>query len=383
MGRGGQALIKGLHVVSRRKSGEPVRWYVYAWRGGPCIAKRVGGPYPSLTHEELRGFQQAVEARWQPEPGTLFALARRWRGDGKNTASREWKSLQPSTQVTWGRQLDLVEAKWGDTPLSLWSDHRMVPKIVGWRDSRGDTPRSADIGITVLKALLDFGRLRGDVSINVAANIPRLYKGGGREDVIWTDEDFEKFAAVAPLRILDGLRLCAVTGLRRQDLLDLRWSEVDDIAIVRIAAKMSRGKRQRVTIPLTQQAQRLLVELRQRKRAEGVDHVLVDSFGRPWKPGSFSAQFNAARTKAGIVEPANLSLGIDAREKHLHDVRGTFCTQLCEANLTNEEIARIMGWSPLRVDIIRRVYVDDRANNVALARRIGANSVKQPVKLRG
>jgi DNA-binding CsgD family transcriptional regulator len=131
------------------------------------------------------------------------------------------------------------------------------------------------------------------------------------------------------------------------------------------------------------EAKSLLGELRPRKRAQGVDHVLVDSYGRPWKPGSFSAQFNASRTKAGIVEPANLSLGIDAREKHLHDVRGTFCTHLCGANLTNEEIARIMGWSPLRVDNIRRVYVDDTANIVALARRIGASTVKQPVKLRG
>jgi len=62
MGGEGPPMIKGLHVVKSKKAGKPVRWYVYAWRGGPCIAKRIGGGEPTLTVEEHRAFQAAVEA---------------------------------------------------------------------------------------------------------------------------------------------------------------------------------------------------------------------------------------------------------------------------------------------------------------------------------
>jgi hypothetical protein len=130
-------------------------------------------------------------------------------------------------------------------------------------------------------------------------------------------------------------------------------------------------------------AKALLDELRGRYRAEGVDHVLVDSLGRAWNPLSFSAQFNAARDKAGICEVGGREQETETRKKHLHDVRGTFCTHLCRTGLTNEEIARIMAWAPDRVENIRRVYVDDAAIVVALAERIGASTVKQPVKSAG
>lgn len=380
MGRSGQTLIEGIHTVAIRKAGKPIKWYVYAWRGGPCIAKREGGTKPVLSRAEIDALNSAVQEAHSPKSGTLLSLARQWRGDGADKAGVEWKALAPSTRETWGLQLDLIEAKWGDTPLSLWSDARMVTKVIAWRDSRAATPRSADIGVTVLKALLDFAKLRARVTMNVAADVPQIYKGADRAEIIWTEEEMERFAAIAPQRILDGLRLASLTGLRRADLVALRWSEVGDHAIVRTAAKKSRGKRRRAVVPIIDDARKLLDELRTRHRAEGVDHVLVDSLGRPWKPASFSAQFNAIRDSAGIIEPANAELDIAPRKKHLHDVRGTFCTHLCRTNLTDEEIGRVMAWSPDTVANIRRVYVDDSATVVALAKRIGSSTVKQPVK---
>lgn len=363
-------MIQGLHTVRIAKPGKPIRWYIYAWRGGPCIAKRTGAAEPKLTKDELAAVVEHRSAENGPAPGTILALARQWRGNGADTASVEWKALAETTRATWGLQLDLIEAKWGKSPVALWSDARMVEKVVAWRDSRAATPRSADIGITVLKALLDFGRLRGKVKVNVAENIPQLYRGGDRAEIIWTPEDIAAFLAEAPQRIGDGLRLAAVTGLRREDLLTLTWEEVGEHAIVRIAKKKSRGRQRRATVPLIPEAKTLLDELRTRHRAEGVDTVLVNTRGEPWLDTSFSMQFNKARNDAKIIEPAQPRLDKPAKKKHLHDVRGTFCTHLCRTSLTNQEIARIMAWSEDRVEGIRRVYVDDAAVVVALAKRI-------------
>lgn len=46
-------MIKGLHTVRICKPGKPVRWYIYAYRGGPCIYRSEGGPRPSLSKPEL------------------------------------------------------------------------------------------------------------------------------------------------------------------------------------------------------------------------------------------------------------------------------------------------------------------------------------------
>ena len=57
--------------------------------------------------------------------------------------------------------------------------------------------QSPDMGITVLRELLKFGRLRGRIRINVAEGVPLLYKGGDRAEIIWTPEDIEAFKVAA------------------------------------------------------------------------------------------------------------------------------------------------------------------------------------------
>lgn len=97
----------------------------------------------------------------------------------------------------WGAQLDLIDARWGDKPIGVWDDPRMVAKVMKWRDERAATPRSADMGVTVLRELLKFGRLRGRVRVNVVEGVPHLYKGGDRAEIIWTQADIEAFRLAA------------------------------------------------------------------------------------------------------------------------------------------------------------------------------------------
>ena len=55
--------------------------------------------------------------------------------------------------------------------------------------------------------------------------------------------------------------------------------------------------------------------------------------------------------ETGVTSPGvHIDEDGDERRKHRHDVRGTFCTMLLtEWDLTDEEAADIMGWSPERV----------------------------------
>lgn len=377
-------MIKGVHFVRAVRPGKPIRWFVYAWRGGPCILKTVGPARPKLGKEHLLAITQAMEAHRSPDPASLLSLIRSWRSeDPERPSSPEWEALAEGTKKTWGSALNKIEEKWGVTPLAVWNDPRMVAKVVAWRDSRAATPRAADVGITVLRALLSFGRLRGVVTINVADKIPQLYKNGERAEIVWTNDDIAAFeAAAAELNrehIVDALRLAALTGLRRADLVALTWSQIGDVAIVRKALKRSAGRRRHTTLPRFPALDTLLTDLRKRYRKPGVETVLVNSFGEPWSKDGFTGSFNRIRDHAGI---AHIDPETGQRlKKHLHDVRGTFCTRLLtETDISDREVAEVMGWSPERVGTIRRIYVDQRDVVVALGERIKHMTVKRPVK---
>lgn len=374
-----------VQFIKSARAGKPVTWYIYAWRGGPLIRKVQQPRKPMLTPADHAAIGMAAVDDRAIKPELFRWIIRQWCPVDPATeatkGSPEWRALAKGTKDTWRRYVDAIETRWGKYPSNIWNDPRMVAKVIKWRDERAATPRAADIGVTVLCALLEFARLRGWVKINVARGIPRLYKGGERAEIIWTAADIAAFEAKAideeKVHALDGLRLAACTGLRRQDLVTLTWDQIGEFAIVKTALKRSKGKRRRVTIPHTPQLAKLLEELRSRKRKEGVDTVLVNSRGTPWTGWGFSHVFNEIRDLVGI---AHVDLDPDGEErrrtKHLHDVRGTFCTMLlAEWDLTDKEAAEIMGWSVDRVANIRKVYVDDLRVVVALAERIAAKQV--------
>lgn len=362
----------GAHIVRKRLRGG-IAWYVYAWRGGPQVLKSDGPTKPRLSPATLKAIVAAQESRAAPEVDTLRSLIRGWRSlDPSRPSSPEWSKLAATTKKTWGSALDKIEDKWGDVPLAVFNDPRMKAKVVDWRDSRASTPRAADIGVTVLKALLKFGTLRGKVLTNVASDIPALYLGGDRAEIIWTDDEIARFTSKASEMgnpaASDGLRLAALTGLRREDLVTLTWSQVGEAAIGKKALKRSRGKRRHATIPRVPQLDLLLAELKARPRQDGVQTVLVDDEGARWSPDRLTKAVNRVRDILDIVF-IDAETGI-RRKKHLHDARGTFVTKLITSKpCTDQEVADVMGWSPQQVSHIRRVYVDQAAVIVAIGGR--------------
>lgn len=372
-----------VQFIKSARPGKPVTWYIYAFRGGPLIRKATQPRKPLLTKADHEAIAAALVEDRTPDRSSLRWLLRQWcpasplDDDDPAKASPEWRALAASTRRTWRSHIDLIEARWGDKPFAVWNDPRMVSKVVRWRDERAETPRSADIGITVLSSFLEFARLRGFIAINAAREIPNLYRGSGRDEIIWTDDDMAAFEWHAwehgRPHLIDVLQLAAVTGMRRQDLVTLTWDQVGEFAIVKKALKRSRGKRRRAVIPQTPQLEAVLAELRTRPRAEGVNTVLVNSFGQPWSGDGVGGSFNRIRDLAGIQ---HIDEDGNARLKHLHDVRGTFCTMLLtEWQLNDQEAGDIMGWSPERVSQIRRVYVDHERVVVALGARIAAKQI--------
>lgn len=368
----GPSLKGGPHIVPKRLKSGPA-WYIYAWRGGPLVRKSEGGKKPRVTADDWARITAARAEEVNDPTDTVGKALTAFR------ASNEWKSLAVSTQKVWGASLDRIEKKWGKAPLKALDDLRMRPKIVAWRNSMSDTARTADIAIMVLRKFFQWAVLEGHMIHNPAIGIPTIDRPEGRAAVIWLPEDLEAIKAVADQPLRDAIDLAVLTGLRRADLVALRWDEVGDVGIRRTAAKRSRGKRFTVSLPRLQELDQLLDALRERPRRPNVETVLVNSFGKSWTGDGLNSSFHDARKRAnngaGIWHTERDPITGEERriQKRLHDLRGTFATRIvahANANLTNNEVAERMGWSPQHVDQIRKKYVDDRAIVSDLTRRL-------------
>lgn len=358
-------MAAGLHIVSKRKAGKPLRWYVYAWRGGPLI-HRAEGPRPRITAEITDAAAEARKAgRAEKGKGSnLAALIEAFR------AAPEFTKLARSTQTSHNTWLTRIGEEFGDAPLAAFEDRRVRADVLDWRDRWADKPRSADAAMQTFSRLISWGFDRGRLSTNVIKGVGQLYDAN-RSDVIWEAIDFERIAAVASVEVNEGVALAAFTGLRRGDLIKLPWDAIGEHAIVWKTNK-SRG-RNLATIPLLPETKALLQRIRDRHEAEMAgrpeakrrplpETVLANSRWQPWTATGFGSRFDDAKKAAGIT-------------KHLHDLRGTFVTRCCIAGLNDREISDIVGWNTKDVAAIRAKYADQARVVIAIGERLAKAAI--------
>lgn len=355
----------GLHIVRKRRTGKPDLWYVYAWRGGPQIHCAKGArPRVTAALTDL-----AADARREAKlPGkddpTLAAQIVLFK------ASPEFLRTADSTQANARTWLDRIEDEFGDTTLRMWTSREMRGDVLDWRDKWAHQPRSADEAVATFRRLLNWIVDRGRLPVNILTGIDSLYEVD-RSDLIWEAQHFEMFMAKASVEVAEGVELAACTGLRRGDLVKLPWTSIGEHAIIWKTSK-SRG-RAMVTIPLLPEAKALLARIRARHESEMAQQrpgrrkplpetVLSNSRWQPWKAGGFGSRFNDAKRESGI-------------DRHLHDLRGTFATRCILAGLTDEEIAKILGWTMADVARIREKYVNDARVVIAIGERIAKTRI--------
>lgn len=332
--------MTGLHIVSkRRKHGR--RWYVYAWRGGPCIHQQ-DIERPAITPELL---DKAAASRMKQgasrNADTFNAVIDGYR------ASPEFTRLRESTKVDYRLWLTRISERFGKAPIAAFTDPRMRGEIILWRDRWQHQPRTADKASRMMSIVLAFAVDRGMLPVNVAAGIGQLYTVD-KSDLIWERRHFRAMIK-APAVLRDAIRMAMLTGLRLGDLVRLDWAHIGPQAII-ITTQKRKG---RAVIPITPA---LRHHLNRREWRTGA--VLRSNKGTAWAADGLKTAMQRAKP--------------DGFDRTFHDLRGTFITWLAGRGLTDQEIARIVGWTSQRVAEIRSRYVDDSRIIVSLLDRLSA-----------
>lgn len=286
---------------------------------------RVGGKvywYHRVTKERLPDDARARAKRvleindtldgWRPGTisGSLGDVITRYQ------ASPEFTRLAPATKKSYGRYLDLL--------------CRTVPNVAvakidaawlyGARDAMADSPRSADLMLSVLSILLGFAVSRGFRTDNPAGQVKKL--GGGKHYEPWPDQAIERFRAEADPRLVWAMELAVYTGQRRGDILAMQWRHIDSGTI----AVAQRKTGTRLVIPIHPQLAEVL---------DGIPRVGVTIVhrrdGRAYTGEGFASHFQREKRRLGLGD------------LQFHGLRHTAATRLAEAGCTDREIMSILG----------------------------------------
>lgn len=310
--------IKGVHIV--RSKG---REYVYAWRGGPRLQSAPG------TDAFVQELAELTASRVAGDKTKIVSLVRIYK------SSDDWKGLADKSRKNWAPFLDKIETRFGSVSIAAFDRPLIRVAIRKWRDEMKHTPRQADMALQVLSKVLSFGVAEGKLQANACSGIPRIYKSD-RSEIIWTADDLEAISLEASKEVMWAIRLAALTGLRKSDLLKLSWTHVREHSIEIRTGKS--GQRKTAVIPIYQELRALLREIPQRATT-----ILTNQEGHSWKTG-FDASFIRYKNKAGV-------------EKHFHDLRGTAATKMFLAGLSIREIAEMFTWAEDQVERLINVYV--------------------------
>jgi integrase len=333
--------LKGIAKVTAKG-----RTYWYAWRGGPRLHGEPGSP------EFIASYNAAVEDRRTPDQSRFRALVTAYK------ASADYKALADTTKRNWSTWLDRIGEYFGGLRIAQFDrPEKIRPVIRRWRAQWADRPRTADYGMQVLSRVLSYAvDPLGKIAGNPCEGIKQLYSGDRRE-IIWTDGDIAQLKAGKPKRpcpeeIAHAIDLAAHTGLRLGDLLRLSWSHVGEDAIT-ITTGKSKHRREAI-IPLYDELRDVLARIPKRSTT-----ILTNARRRPWTPNGFGTAFNRAKISAGMND----------RDLHFHDIRGTAATRFYTAGLSERVIAEIMAWEEEHVArIIRRYVGRSAATKAAIAK---------------
>lgn len=227
--------------------------------------------------------------------------------------------------------------------------------------------------LVIMRAAIQHAVREDDLPRNVARNV-ELGMGTRREiEPLTSKEGRSLLTAARDNRLWAAYELAVRIGLRRGELLGLRWSDADlheGVLTVRQALQRVGGELL-IVAPKTQRSARrvaLPAECVTALRAQRVQQIAdKKAAGDNWKGTEYGLVFT---TKNGTpIEPRNMNRSFEAlsiragvRKVRLHDLRHTCASLLHEQGADARMIMEVLGHSSIRVtmDIYTFVRLDSQ-----------------------
>jgi integrase len=248
----------------------------------------------------------------------------------------------------------------------------LIEEFIAAKRQEGKAVKSTLNYLTLLHAMFAFAVRRGWCTRNPVALVEKP-RGGRNLDIRFLEVDeLESLLAATPTdargtteRVL--YLTAAMTGLRRGELLALRWQDIDWAAgVVRVRRNYTRGqfgtpksRRSSRAVPLAQRVRDELQLHHERSRFQAPADLVFPhpELGVVLDPAKLRKRFQAAARRAGL------------RPVRFHDLRHTFGTRMAAAGAPLRWIQEWLGHSDYRTTTLYADYAPDLSQAVYWAAR--------------
>jgi integrase len=236
-------------------------------------------------------------------------------------ASPAFERLAEATKRNYRRILEALKQRYGTGLLKdLQSRHVKVMRNE-MRDAF--TASAADIALSIISQLWGFAdeQLGLDLGADPTVGIRRVHVEHSEHEP-WPQELIARFMAGASPRLAFAVRLALGTGLRRSDLVELRWDDLkgDHFQII----QQKTGEPVLVGLPAD-----LLAELETMPRV--ADTIIVGDLGKPITAASLSRMVRLKLRELGVTGYS------------IHGLRKNAGVAIAEAGGTEREIMARLG----------------------------------------
>lgn len=306
------------------------------------ITRNVSGRKHDAEMVELELKQQLKQGAYiEPKRITVREWLNTWLKDYKKNA------LRINTYEIYEILINkhIIPALGGAAVQELRPEH--IQKLYNDKIAEGLSPKSVRHLHTILRGAFRQAKKNHLVSFNITESVtlPVLKKGQAR--ALTLKEQAKFLAAAEDNPLYPAFMLLMTTGLRRGELLGLRWRNVnltkkyleieENFVPVKGGAVYQQPKTEKSKgkVPLIKPAVECLKKHRQQMLAEGLYDkdrpVFCNDAGGPIMPRSFNHRFEKLREKAGVGKAVTV-----------HSLRHTFATRLLERGVSMKEVQELL-----------------------------------------
>ena len=228
---------------------------------------------------------------------------------------------------------------------------------------------TVDKNVAVAKSFFNWCMIQGLTNANPVKKVKLFHEDNERVRFLDPDAEYPKLLVEArngpwylePIIVLD-----VNTGLRRRNILDLRWDQVDfKRRLIRIESRTKNGRPH--NLPLNDTAFQKLKELHQKTAAYPYVFVHLEGQFEGQPITDIKNAFNGAVDRAKI------------RNFRFHDLRHTFCSWLAISGVPLTAIQKLAGHASIKMTL-RYAHLSPRylANEVNALDRVQQAGKPQP-----
>lgn len=341
----------GYGAIYQRKTRDGrIRWYLDYWDADGKRIQRVEDGASSQQEAGL-ALKKAALAEAAKVPGTVRKKGRIkfnefsqiFIEDYARNVKRSWRSDKSRLAILdrYIKDVYLDEV----TPL-------MIQRCLAWRLKSGNSKSSANRYLALLKKMFSLAIEEGYLETNPAAKIKKSSEKDLLKERVLTEEEEARLKSASYPVLRSIISVAVHTGMRLQEILSLRWAQVNFSEMMLTAERTKSGKPR--TIPLNAA---LREELSRLKSQDGRSPYVFPN-PRTGKPlTTVKTAFVATCRRAGVA-------GL-----RFHDLRHTFGSRLVERGVDIETVRSLLGHASIAVTQ-RYVHSTDERRRFAVEKLI-------------